>query len=69
MTRFTDGQDVRVTFCGRDHDAEVVHESNGWVLCVINTDSAWDYGSLTSRMDPRQTVCVRADNVSASPLP
>ena len=56
---FRKGDDVVVRFVGRDHRGEVVSDHNGWVLCRIVVDPLWDYGSLSDRLDPISTVCVR----------
>ena len=52
-----------VAFGGRDHSGEVIRHSNGWVVCRIVTDPLWDYGSLSARLDPVSTVCVRETDV------
>lgn len=51
--------DVTVHIYGRDHQGEVLHHRNGWIECRIIIDPEWDYGSLTSRLDPTPIVCVR----------
>lgn len=53
------GDDVIVTFDGIDHPAEIERIENGWCYCRIAIDPAADYGSLTPRLAPESTVCVR----------
>ena len=55
----TPGQDVLVDFAGQTHRGVVIAQHGQWLLCKIHTDWAWDYGSITDRLDPEQTVCVR----------
>ena len=55
----TPGQDVLVEFAGQTHPGLVLAQHGQWVMCRIHTDPAWDYGGITDRLDPEQTVCVR----------
>lgn len=57
---FKRGDDVSVAFSGRRHRGEVLSHHNGWVMCHIRIDDPlWDYGSISARLDPTSTVCVR----------
>lgn len=60
---YSSGDDVVVEFEGREHSGEVVRHTGGYVMCLIDIDPEWDYGSLSARLDPRSTVCVRESNV------
>ncbi|OHU51492.1 hypothetical protein BKG82_23125 [Mycobacteroides chelonae] len=55
---FKPGDDVIVDFEGLEHNGHVERADSGWILCTIETDWAYDYGSITARMGPHQTVCV-----------
>lgn len=55
----TPGQDVLVDFAGQTHPGVVIAQHGQWVMCRIHTDPIWDYGAITDRLDPEQTVCVR----------
>lgn len=63
MTNYQPGQDITVTFDGIDHNAEIEKVENGWYHCRITIDPAGDYGSITPRLAPQSTVCVRANNI------
>lgn len=63
MTRFQPQEDVVVAFGGRDHHGECIRHSNGWVVARIRIDPLWDYGSVSARLDPVSTVCVRETDV------
>lgn len=59
--------DVIVEFEGADHQGHVLKvEHGGWVRCLIETDWAYDYGSITPRMAPQQTVLVRSSSVKTA---
>lgn len=62
---FQPKDDVIVDFDGVDHYGHVDRIDKGWALCTIETDWACDYGSITSRMGPHQTVCVPIARVRA----
>ncbi len=58
------GTDVWVDFEGAEWPGEVFKdEGNGWVLCMIAPDLEWDFGSLSARMSPHQTVAVKVGSV------
>ena len=59
------GDDVTVTFMGKESAGEVVsvHKTSGYILCRIHTDPTWDYGSAT-HLDPEPFVCVRPECLS-----
>ena len=59
MTRFKTGDDVIVKFDGYHHAGEVEKVEHGWVYCRIAIDVVGDYGSITPRLAPHSTVCVR----------
>jgi hypothetical protein len=56
------GDTITVDFKGRDHQAEVIEQRSGYVMCRIHIDPTWDYGSATW-LDPEPTICVRDTNV------
>mgnify|MGYP005802246641 CR=1 FL=1 len=60
---FNPGDDVWVEFEHEEHPGEVLKVENGWVMATIQTDPDWDYGSLTARMAPHQTVAVKLGRV------
>lgn len=66
MTSFQRGQDVEVEFAGQTHRGEVLEHNGPWVLCRIILDPEWDYGSMSPRLDPSPTVCVREKFVNAT---
>lgn len=69
MTLFKAGDDVIVDFGGLDHQGEVINQRSGYVMVKIISDPEYDYGSITSRMDPEPTVCVKENKVRhAKPL-
>lgn len=58
------GDDVWVRFEGLDHRGEVLKpEQHGYIMCLIEIDPFWDYGSQGSRLSPYQTVMVRSAKV------
>ena len=61
--KFARGQDVIVDFGGLDHPGEVIQQNAGYVMVKILADSAADYGSITARLDPTPTVCVKETRV------
>lgn len=61
------GDDVIVTFDGQDHPGVVLSHLRGWVMADIDSDPEGDYGSLTSRMAFRPTVCVKETDVRPCP--
>lgn len=63
MTDYQPGQDITVLFDGIEHRGELEKIENGWYHCRIIIDPAGDYGSITARLAPQSTVCVRADCV------
>jgi hypothetical protein len=62
-TIYTPGDDVIVKFDGIDHAGEVEKVEHGWIHCRITIETAGDYGSITPRLSPQSTVCVRRDDV------
>lgn len=58
MSTYSAGDSVTVEFMGIDHQGEVLWQSRGWTVCVIEPDPLADYGSITARLNPRTTVCV-----------
>jgi len=61
---FKPGDDVIVDFGGGlDHPGEVIQQSSGYVMARILADPAADYGSITDRIDPEPTVCVKETRV------
>lgn len=65
---FQRGQDVWVEFSGHQHRGEVIEHNGAWVLCRIHADPAWDYGTISARLDPTPTVCVREKHVQPAEL-
>ena len=63
MSDLKPGDTVTVTFQDEDHPGVIERNENGWIRCRIRIDPTTDYGSGTERLDPEQTVCVRADNI------
>ena len=63
MTNYAEGDDIVVNFGGCDHPAEVIRNSNGWVLAVMAIDPLWDYGKQSPRLVPHSTVCVPEQRV------
>lgn len=60
------GDDVIIEFDGLDHDGHVLKdEGHGWVRCSMAVDPIYDYGSITPRMAPHQTVAVLNTRVRA----
>ena len=60
---FNAGDDVLVDFDGIEHPGEVLWQSRGWVVCVVQIDPDADYGRITPRLAPRSTVCVQEKRV------
>ena len=63
MTKFSPGDDVIVDFKGVDVPGEVIHESHGWVMALVDIDPETDWGSEGPRLDPRSTICVQVSHV------
>lgn len=63
MINYQPGQDITVTFDGIDHPAEIEKIEHGWYHCRITIDPTGDYGSITPRLAPQSTVCVRANHI------
>lgn len=63
MTKFTAGDDVIVNFGDIDHEGEVIEQRSGYVMVRIIADPTYDYGSITARLDPEPTVCVKETKV------
>lgn len=57
------GDDVIVEFEGLEHRGHVEKVERGWVFCTIDIDPLADYGAITSRLSPRQTVAVKSTKV------
>ena len=67
MTKFAAGQDIVVSFGDIEHQGEVISHRGGYVMAVILlADSEGDYGSISARLDPRPTVCVKESKVRAA---
>ena len=58
VTKYLPGQDIVVDFKGVDVPGEVIHQSHGWVLALVDIDPNMDWGSEGPRLDPRSTICV-----------
>lgn len=58
MTKFLPGEDVIIDFKGVDVPGEVIHESHGWVMALVDIDPETDWGSQGPSLDPQSTVCV-----------
>lgn len=69
MTSFSVGQDVIVTFDGVKHQGHIEKIENGWIHCLIAIKAAEDYGSISARLSPQSTVCVRESDVQEISLP
>lgn len=52
------GDDVIVDFEGIPHLGHIERIERGWARCKILVDAEADYGSITPRLDPIQTVMV-----------
>lgn len=63
MTKFDRGDDVIVDFGGLEHQGEVISQHSGYVMVKILADPESDYGSITDRLDPEPTVCVKETKV------
>ena len=63
ITDYQPGDDVVVSFDGIDHVGEVEKVEHGWIHCRITIETAGDYGSITPRLSPQSTVCVRNGDV------
>lgn len=61
--KYGKGDDVIVEFGGLEHQGEVISHSAGYVMVRILADPAADYGSITPRLDPEPTVCVKDTKV------
>lgn len=61
------GQDIIVTFDGIEHQGHIERIDHGWIHCRIAIQEIADYGSITPRLAPHSTVCVRAAQVRAAP--
>lgn len=67
--RHLPGDDVIVTFEDREARGVVLTHLRGYVMATIEIDPEYDYGSITARMAPHSTVCVREGDVRlATPL-
>lgn len=61
---FQPGQDVWVDFEGATWPGEVQKvETTGYIRCTIVVDPEWDFGALSARMSPYQTVAVKPGSV------
>jgi len=56
--KFLPGEDVIIDFDGMEVSAEVIRQSNGWVMVTAAIDGTHDWGSIGARLDPRSTICV-----------
>lgn len=68
MTQYSVGQDVIVTFDGVEHQGHIEKIETGWIHCRITIGDD-DYGSITPRLSPQSTVCVRESDVRCISLP
>jgi hypothetical protein len=61
---FTPGDPVWVDFDGLTHRGVIEKvEPHGWLRCRILIDVLADYSSITPRLAPHSTVCVRDTEV------
>ena len=63
MTKFHPGQDCLIDFKGVEVQAQVIRQSNGWVMAVAAIDGNEDWGSIGPRLDPHSTICVPENRV------
>ena len=63
MTKFQPGDDAVIDFDGVEVPAEVIRQSNGWVMAIAAIDGDQDWGSIGPRLDPRSTICVPESRV------
>jgi len=63
VTSFSVGQDVIVIFDEVEHRGHIEKIEIGWIHCRIAIHACEDYGSITARMAPHSTVCVRESSV------
>jgi len=63
VTKFQPGQDCLIDFDGVEVTAEVIRQSNGWVMAIAAIDSDQDWGSIGPRLDPHSTICVPENRV------
>ena len=68
MSQLSVGQDVIVTFDGVEHQGHIEKIVTGWIQCRIAIGDD-DYGSITPRLSPQSTVCVRESDVRCISLP
>jgi len=64
---FQPHDDVIIDFDGINVPAEVIKQSNGWVMAVAAIDGTHDWGSISPRLDPRSTICVPESRVQPAP--
>lgn len=60
---FKPGDDVLVIFEEREARGVVLTYQRGYVMATIEIDPEWDYGSVSARLTPHSTVCVRERDV------
>ena len=65
MSNYNVDQDVIVTFDDLTHHGHIEKIEGGWIYCRILIGSADDYGSITPRLSPHTTVCVRESSVQS----
>ena len=58
MTKFQPKDDCIIDFDGVEVPAEVISQSNGWVMVTAAIDGNQDWGSIGPNLDPRSTICV-----------
>ena len=58
MTKYQPGDDVIIQFKGVEVPGEVIHESHGWVMALVDIDPEADWGRQGPQLDPRSTICV-----------
>ena len=58
MTKYQPGDDVIIDFKGVNVPGEVIHESHGWVMALVDIDPEADWGSQGPQLDPQSTICV-----------
>lgn len=61
--RYLPGDDVVVNFVDWEAPGVVLSHVRGWVMCDVIVDPHIDYGSITSRLAPHSTVCVKESDV------
>jgi hypothetical protein len=69
-SNYKPGDDIVVNFDGIESAGVVERiERNGFIRARIVIDHQADYGSITARLAPHSTVCVRETDVRKSDTP